>query len=72
MVYAMHYAMLEHNDKIDLNAQADLDLLTHLLHSQIVVSNELGFLKSAFNALWKPRGKVLMNSEDFISLTEKL
>lgn len=33
MLYIAHHAMTKPNDKIDLNAQADLNLMTHLLHA---------------------------------------
>jgi hypothetical protein len=65
MVYAAHYAATRPNDPIDLNAQADLDLMTHLIHSDALVSNETGFLRTAFNDLWRPLGKVLFTSEEF-------
>lgn len=71
MLYISHHAATQHNDKIDLNAQADLDLMTHLLRADAVVSNEEGFLKKAFSELWAPRGKVLMTSEQFARLIEK-
>ena len=58
--------------KMDLNAQADLDLMTHLLHGDAIVSNEEGFLKTAFDELWRPKGKALFNSAQFVELLEKL
>lgn len=72
MVYMAHYSMLQANQPIDLNAQADLDLMTHLLHADILVSNEQGFLKQAFTDLWRPRRKVLMTSEAFVRFLCKL
>lgn len=65
MLYMAHHAMTKPNEPIDLNAQADLNLITHLLHSDIVVSNEAGFLRTAFDDLWKPRGKVIFTSQEF-------
>ena len=47
MTYMGYYAATRPNDKIDLNAQADLDLLTHLLRADALVSNETGFLRKA-------------------------
>lgn len=72
MVYASRHAMSKHGQKIDLNAQADMDLLTHLLHADVVVSNETGFLKTAFDDLWKPRGKVLMTTPQFVAHLARL
>ena len=36
-------------------AQPDLDIMTHLLHADMFVSNEAGFAKKAFNDIWTPR-----------------
>lgn len=72
MTYIGYYAATRPNDKIDLNAQADLDLMTHLLHSDLLVSNEMGFLRNAFTDLWKPKGKVLFTSAEFAEFIKKL
>lgn len=72
MCYAAHHAMSRHNDKVDLNAQADLDLMTHLLHADALVSNEQGFLRQAFEDLWKPKGKVVFTSHQFADFIRKL
>ncbi len=72
MLYMGQYAMTQANKAIDLNAQADLFLMTHLLHSDVLVSNETGFLRDAFNDLWKPWGKVLFTSAEFDALLRRL
>jgi hypothetical protein len=72
MLYMEHWAATRPNDKIDLNAQADLDLMTHLLHADVLVSNESGFLRRAFEDLWRPRGKVLFTSQEFGDYLKKL
>lgn len=72
MTYIGYYAATRPNDKIDLNAQADLDLMTHLLWADAVVSNETGFLRSAFDDLWRPKGKVIFTSTEFAKFIEKL
>jgi hypothetical protein len=72
MIYMGYYAATRPNDKIDLNAQADLDLMTHLLRANALVSNEKGFLRSAFNDIWRSRGKVLFTSQEFADLIKKL
>ena len=69
MLYIAHYAMIKANSGIDLNAQADLDLMTHLLRADVLVSNETGFLRTAFDDLWRPRGKVIFTSEQFADFT---
>lgn len=65
MLYIAFHAMTKPNERIDDNAQADLNLMSHLLNADVLVSNETGFLKSAFNDLWRPKGKVLFNSQEF-------
>lgn len=72
MLYMGQYAMTQQNKPIDLNAQADLLLMTHLLHSDVLVSNETGFLKDAFNDLWRPWGKTLLTSGEFEVLLRKI
>jgi hypothetical protein len=72
LLYMGQYAMNQVNKPIDLNAQADLFLMTHLLHSDVLVSNERGFLRQAFDDLWKPWGKVMLTSAEFDALLRKL
>lgn len=72
MIYTGYYAATRPNEKIDLNAQADLDLMTHLLRADVLVSNETGFLRNAFNDIWRPRGKVIFTSPEFADFTKKL
>lgn len=72
MTYLGYYAATRDNDRIDLNAQADLDLMTHLLHADALVSNETGFLRHAFDDLWRPKGKIVFNSEQFAEFVKKL
>jgi len=72
MLYMTYHAAVHNNDRIDENAQADLDLMTHLLHADILVSNETRFMRRAFTDLWEPRGKVLLTSEQFVDFLGKL
>jgi len=71
-LYIAHHAMTKNNDALDNNAQVDLDLMTHLLRADVIVSNETGFLKCAFDDLWKPRRKVLFTSSEFADFIQKL
>lgn len=66
MLYMAYYAMTKPNAPLDLNAQADLNVMAHLLHADVLVSNEKGFLRTAFDDLWRPRGKVLMTGPAFL------
>lgn len=72
ITYMGYHAAARPNDKIDLNAQADLDLMTHLLRADALVSNETGFLRNAFNSIWQPRGKVIFTSQEFADFIKKL
>ncbi|CAN7692636.1 hypothetical protein [Duganella sp. LjRoot269] len=71
MLYMAFYSSTKPNAPIDLNAQADLNVMAHLLHGDILVTNELGFLRTAFLDLWKPKGKVLMTGEQFMNYLNK-
>ena len=70
MLYMAFYASTKPNSVLDLNAQADLNVMAHLLHGDVLVSNEQGFLRTAFHDLWKPRGKVLMTGPEFLEYLE--
>jgi len=72
MIYMGYYAATRPNEKIDLNAQADLDLMTHLLRADALVSNETGFLRNAFSDIWRPRGKGIFTSPEFADFIKKL
>ncbi len=68
MVYLNAYGMLHPNGQVDVNAQSDLDLMTHLLRADALVTDEKGFMATAFADLWKPRGKLIFSSDEFVSL----
>ena len=72
LTYMGYFSATRPNDAIDLNAQADLDLMTHLLRADALVTNETGFMRNAFMDLWRPRGKVIFTSQDFAEFIEKL
>lgn len=72
ILYKEFHAMTKPSDRIDLNAQADLNLMSHLLNAEILVSNECGFIKTAFMDLWKDKGKVLMTGPEFLEYIERL
>lgn len=66
MLYAAYYAMTEHSHKIDVNTQMDVEHLTYLHGTDILVSNDIKFMKSAFDALWLLKGKKFMTTDQFI------
>jgi hypothetical protein len=64
-VYSQYYAAIEHNKPMDGNAQADFEQLAYLTWSDIVVSDDEGFFRSAFDTIWKPRGKIMESAARF-------
>lgn len=71
-LYIKYHAMTKNNEAFDDNAQVDLDVMSHLLHADVLVSNDTRFLKCAFDELWKPRRKVLFTSSEFADFIQKL
>jgi hypothetical protein len=57
VAYFGFHAGVLHQEGIDTNAQADYEQLCYLNWADVFVSDEQGFLRSAFNDLWKPRKK---------------
>lgn len=70
MLYIAHHAATRQH-AIDLNAQADMDVMTHLLHADVLVSNETRFMRTAFDDIWRPRRKVLFTAMEFASFLSK-
>jgi hypothetical protein len=71
MLYAAYYAMIEHNQQIDVNAQMDIEHLTYLFGTDVLVTNDTKFMKSAFNEIWLQREKRLMTTSEFVLWLEK-
>jgi hypothetical protein len=71
-VYSQYYAALEHNRRLDGNEQADYQQLAHLIWSDLVVSDDQGFFRSAFDTLWRPRGKRMESTASFVELLKTL
>lgn len=66
MLYLCYYAMTKPNNRIDPNATADLEIMLYLIHADAIVSDEEGFLKTAFHDLWQPKGKLFFSVKEFI------
>lgn len=64
--------MTQPNAPVDINAQADLDIMTHLLRADVLVTNEKGFMRSAFDYLWRPQKKVVFTSTEFAEFLGKI
>ena len=64
-IYSLYYAALEQSAPLDRNAQADYEQLAYLVWADVIVSNDTRFLRRAFDALWRPRGKLLKTAEEF-------
>ena len=71
MLYIHHHTATTPN-AIDRNAQADMDVMTHLLHADVLVSNETRFMRTAFEEVWRPKGKVIFTSAEFDAFLRKL
>ena len=71
-IYQLVLPQRDQNVRIDINAQPDLDVLTHLIRADALVTNEASFMPRAFDDIWKPRGKVRFTSKEFASLLEKM
>jgi hypothetical protein len=69
-VYSQDYAAMEHNRRLDGNEQADYEQLAHLIWADVVVSEDRAFFRSAFDALWKPRGKRMESAASFVGSLE--
>jgi hypothetical protein len=70
LVYSQYYAAIEHNGRLDGNEQADYEQLAHLIWADVVVSDDQAFFRSAFDALWKSRGKRMESAASFVELLE--
>jgi len=71
-MYNGYYAALEHHERIDRNAQADYEQLAYLTWADLMVSNDTRFMRHAFDAIWRPRGKRLETAEGFAALVRTL
>ena len=72
VAYFGFHAGILHQEGIDTNAQADYEQLCYLNWADVFVSDEQGFLRSAFNDLWKPRKKHLLTCQEFVDLVKRL
>lgn len=67
-VYSAFYAAVQHNDPLDRNSQADYEQLAYLMWADMFISDDQRFLRHAFEAIWKPRGKRLLTADEFAAL----
>jgi hypothetical protein len=70
-IYMTYYATTK-EAALDQNAQADLDIMTHLLRAHALVSNETRFLRTAFDDMWRPKGKILFTAAQFDAFIRRL
>jgi hypothetical protein len=71
-MFMLAYPVVDKSAAIDINAQADLDVMTHLLSADILVTNEKKFMKSAFEVMWHPNGKILFDLDELVGFINKL
>lgn len=65
-IFANWHALVEHNKRIDPNSHVDVEVLACLNRADAIVSADEGFLRDAFEALWRPKGKLLYRPEAFV------
>ncbi len=63
LLFAAYYARVKHNDRIDRHTQMDISLLVMARDLDAVVSNDMAFMKSAFEALYGSRKEYLTLDE---------
>jgi hypothetical protein len=71
-LYNGYYAAVEHSEALDRNAQPDYEQLAYLTWADLIVSDDQSFFRRAFETLWKPRGKRLESSSEFVALLNRL
>jgi hypothetical protein len=64
-VYCLYDADKNQNSPLDRNWQADAEQLCFLVDVDVIVSSDQRFMKRAFEELWRPRGKRMLNPEEF-------
>lgn len=72
LCFAGYYAACRPQEKIDPNAQADFEQLCYLQWADVFVSNDTKFMKAAFDALWTPKGRRLMTTEEFLEMVGRM
>lgn len=68
MLYVQYYAMKNQNDRLDKNAQSDIQHLLYLKMADGIVSEEIYFMQSAYNDLYAPKGKQYYSVADLDKL----
>ena len=71
LIFSLFYAFSRPNEKIDINAMADIDQLTFLHRMDILVSNDTRFMKEAFNVLFGGQNKIYLTSEELVDFLNK-
>lgn len=66
-LYDAFYACAELNSPIDRNAQDDYEQLCYLNDSDVMVTSDLRFMASAFEELWRPKGKQLWSIDKLVA-----
>lgn len=70
MLYIQYWVMTKHKH-IDQNAQTDIQQMGYLNLADCIVANDVGFMKDAFDVLWKPKGKVFFTTDAFVSYLQR-
>ncbi len=57
--------------KIDKNAFVDVAQLCYLNDTDVIISNDGKFMKSAFDHLWKAKNKKFLSTDEFVELIDR-
>jgi hypothetical protein len=67
LAYADYDAERNQNSPLDSNWFEDAQQLCFLLDVDAIVSSDRGFMRRAFEALWRPRGKRMFTPDEFVA-----
>jgi hypothetical protein len=70
--FANWQALVDHNKRIDRNSHVDVEVLACLNRADEIVSSDAGFLRDAFDVLWRAKGKLLFTPEAFVDYLKSL
>ena len=72
LLCANYFAMIEHNDRIDINFFIDNAYLMYLHKIDVFISNDLRFQKKAFDVLYQKQDKYYLTTTEFISFLNRI
>lgn len=70
MLYLPYHAAVKHNTSIDKNAQSDIDEIVYMNDADILVSDDMRFMRDIFQEFWGGR-KTIYSLDDFLGRINK-